>query len=174
MSEMSRDDLLRVVRRVYDERDPVPEGLVARMQEAAALAAEDSGMGLDLELMLLVERSGLVGVRGADTLESAEEKSLDTRAAAAAYTLRFVHGDCDLLLRIAPDTVAGVSRIDGWVVPPEAMTVRIIQEGQRPRAAVVSETGRFELTDLVPGLVHLRLEPHDAGRAAFATPTFEI
>jgi hypothetical protein len=39
---------------------------------------------------------------------------------------------------------------------------------------VVSESGRFELTDLPVGLMRLRLEPHDSGRPAFATPTFEI
>ena len=31
MSEPNRDELLDVVRRVWADRDPVPEGLVARM-----------------------------------------------------------------------------------------------------------------------------------------------
>ena len=62
MSEMSRESLLEVVRRVYLEQDPVPDDLVPRMQAAAAVADSD----LDLELMLLVERSTeLVGARGA-------------------------------------------------------------------------------------------------------------
>ena len=51
------------------------------MQAAAAVADSD----LDLELMVLVERSTeLVGARGG-----------------TAYTLRFVHGETDLLLRVA-------------------------------------------------------------------------
>ena len=153
MSELSRDALLGIVRDVYDRHDPVPDHLVAAMQAAAASAATD----LDLELMELVERSTeLAGARGS-----------------TSYTLRFVHGDTDLLLRIAVDN--GRSRVDGWIVPAEAMTIRALP-GDEPAAheAVVSESGRFALTDLPVGLMRLRLEPHDIARPAFATPTFEI
>ena len=153
MSELSRDALLRIVRKVWEERVPVPDGLVARMQATAAIAASD----LDTELMELVERSTeLVGARGS-----------------TAYTLRFVHGGTDLLLRIAVD--GDRSRVDGWVVPPEPMTIRALP-GEEPAIhdAVVSESGRFEITDLPVGLMRLRLEPHDSARPAFATPTFEI
>ena len=132
----------------------MPDHLVAAMQAAAAIAASD----LDLELMVLVERSTeLVGARGS-----------------TAYTLRFVHGDTDLLLRVAVD--GGRSRVDGWIVPPEPMTVRALA-GRRARqrttpwsatrAASSSPTCRV-------GLLRLRLEPHDTARPAFATPTFEI
>lgn len=154
MTEMSREDLLRVVRRVWEDRDPVPDGLVAQMQAAVAMATSD----LDVELMALVESSTeLAGARGS-----------------AAYTLRFVHGETDLLLRVAVD--GDRSRVDGWIVPPVAMTVRAIQaDGEpRPHHAAVSETGRFELTGLPLGLFRLRLEPHDVTSTAFATPTFEI
>jgi hypothetical protein len=157
MSEMSREDLLDVVRRVWEERDPVPGGLVTRMQEAAAFAASD----LDLELMELVERSTeLAGARGG-----------------TAYTLRFVHGDTDLLLRIAVE--GEVSRVDGWIVPPQPMTVRAVPGEVHLRvddtvASDVGDSGRFVLMDLPVGLVQLRLEPHDGSRPAFATPAFEI
>lgn len=153
MSELSRADLLRIVREVWEDHDPVPEGLVPRMQAAVAFAGAD----LDLELMELVERSTeLVGARGS-----------------AAYTLRFSHSGTDLLLRVAVDS--GRSRVDGWIVPPEPMTIRAVQ-GEEPQghSAVVSEAGRFEFTGLPLGLLRLRLEPHDAARPAFATPTFEI
>ena len=52
MSELSRDALLGDRARRWDRHDPVPDGLVARMQAAAAIAASD----LDVELMELVER----------------------------------------------------------------------------------------------------------------------
>lgn len=150
MSEMSREDLLDVVRRTYEQHDPVPADLVARMQAAAAVAASDLDAEL-IGLMRLVERSEeLVGARGT-----------------ATYTLRFVHGDTDLLVRVAVDD--GRSRIDGWVVPAEPMTVRA-----GAAVATVTETGRFELLDLPLGLHRLSLEPHDITRPAFSTPTFEI
>ena len=153
MSELSRDALLGIVRDVWERHDPVPEHLVTSMQAVAALAASD----LDVELMELVEQaSELAGARGS-----------------SSYTLRFVHGDTDLLLRVAVD--GDRSRVDGWVVPPEPMTVRALPEQTPARhAAVVTDTGRFELTDLPLGLLRLRLEPHDATRPAFATPTFAI
>jgi len=153
MTELSRDALLEIVRDVWERHDPVPEHLVAAMQAAAALADSD----LDLELMELVERSTeLAGARGS-----------------TSYTLRFVHGDTDLLLRIAVDD--GRSRVDGWIVPPEPMTIRALP-GEQPdtHEAVVSDSGRFALTDLPVGVLRLRLEPHDTARPAFATPAFEI
>ena len=157
MSELSDGDLLAGIRAHWESRDPVPDGMMARLQTAAALAASD--IDLDTELMLLVERTEeLAGARG---------------ASATAYTLRFAHDGVDLLLRISTDGAA--PRIDGWVVPPEPMTIRALP-GEEPAIhdAVVSESGRFELTDLPVGLMRLRLEPHDTARPAFATPTFEI
>ena len=145
MTELSRDALLEIVRDVWERHDPVPEHLVAAMQAAAALADSD----LDLELMELVERSTeLAGARGS-----------------TSYTLRFVHGDTDLLLRIAVDD--GRSRVDGWIVPPEPMTIRALP-GEQPdtHEAVVSDSGRFALTDLPVGVLRLRLEPHDTARPA--------
>ena len=151
MSEMSREALLEVVRRVYDEMDPVPDDLTPRMQAAAAMADSD----LDLELMLLVERTTELARGG------------------TSYTLRFVHGQTDLLLRVAVE--GEQSRVDGWIVPPEPMTVRAIP-GTTPRShdALVSDSGRFVLTDLPVGQIQIRLEPHDLEHPAFATPTFEI
>ncbi|MCW2844967.1 MAG: hypothetical protein JWN22_2883 [Nocardioides sp.] len=155
MSEMSREDLLDVVRRVWTERDPVPEGLVARMQAAAATA----GLDLDLELMLLVERSEeLVGARGTAT----------------AYTLRFEYDGTQLLLRVDGD--GDGCRVDGWLTPAVPMTVRAltVRGDRREWVTTVSERGRFELPDLPSGLVRLRLEPDDATVPALGTPAFEI
>ncbi|WP_028659959.1 hypothetical protein [Nocardioides insulae] len=162
MSEMSRERLLEVVRHVYDARDPMPEGLVERMQDAAA--AEVSGLGLDLELMLLVEQLEGASVRG---------ESATRRAAGTAYTLRFTLGEVDLLVRVAPGEGDG-SRVDGWIAPAEEMTVRVLAADQPSRATAVAETGRFEFAGLPQGLLRLRFEPQDLSRPPFATPTFEI
>ncbi|WP_127479395.1 hypothetical protein [Nocardioides pantholopis] len=158
MTEMTREALFGVVRGIWEDRDPVPAGLVDRMR--AAVAAVD----LDLELMQLAEQpTQLAGTRAAGL-----------RGAGTTYTLRFVHGETDLLLRVAVE--GAESRVDGWVVPPEPMTVRALSGGDQPRTldVVVSDNGRFELTGLPAGLFRLRLEPHADGAPPIATPFFEI
>jgi hypothetical protein len=158
MSELRDDDLLAGIRSYWESQDPVPHGMVARLQTAAALAASDLyDVGLDIELMMLVERTvELAGTRGTST---------------TAYTLRFAHEGVDLLLRVSNDGAA--SRIDGWVVPPSPVTVRVLREDRDDAVLEVGDTGRFELPDLTPGLLRLRLEPTD-GSTSFMTPAFEI
>jgi len=155
MSELTDDHLLAGIRTYWDGHDPVPAGMVARLQTVAALAASDTD--LDMELMLLVERTEeLVGARGAST---------------TAYTLRFAHDGVDLLLRVSTDGTA--SRIDGWVVPPAPVTVTVLRDADALATVEVGDTGRFELPDLSPGMLRLRLEPVD-GTTPFITPAFEI
>ena len=155
MPELSDDQLLAGVRTYWESHDAVPTGIVARLQTAAALAASDTD--LDMELMLLVERTQeLAGTRGAST---------------TAYTLRFAHDGVDLLLRISTDDSA--RRIDGWVVPPSLITVTVLRDDDTLAELEVGDTGRFELVDLTPGMLRLRLEPPD-GSTAFVTPAFEI
>ncbi len=159
MSELSDDDLLARVRTFWEDRDPVPAGMVARLQTVAALAASDTD--LDIELMLLVERTEeLAGARGAST---------------TAYTLRFAHDGVDLLLRVSAG--GSSSRIDGWVVPPAPIAVVVQRDtdlGWSDETTLdVGDTGRFELTGLAPGMLRLRLEPSD-GSTSFMTPAFEI
>ena len=162
MPELSDDDLLAGIRQHWEARDPVPDGLVARLQTASALAASDLyDVGLDIELMLLVERTEeLAGARGAST---------------TAYTLRYAHDGVDLLLRVSSE--GATSRIDGWVVPPSPVTLvvqRDIDTGWTDDATLeVGDAGRFELADLHPGMLRLRLEPVD-GSTSFMTPAFEI
>lgn len=163
--EPSREELLGLVRQAYVAGDPVPGGLISRMQAAAAGAAEESGLGLDLELMLLVESSS----------EAAGVRSAAPASARSAYTLRFAQSGVDVLVRVASDTDT-TARLDGWVVPGSPMTVRAIRadEVRTPIVAVtLGASGRFELTSLPAGLIRLRFEPAD-GSAAFLTPTFEI
>jgi len=159
MTELSDDDLLTGVRAHWESRDPVPHGMVARLQTAAALAASDTD--LDIELMLLVERTEeLAGARGGST---------------TAYTMRFAHGGVDLLLRISGDGAS--ARIDGWVVPPSPVTVTVQRDTDTEWSDVttleVGTAGRFELPSLTPGMLRLRLDPAD-GSSSFMTPAFEI
>lgn len=149
------DGLLAGVRSYWESNDPVPPGMVARLQAAAALAASDTD--LDIELMLLVERTEeLAGARG---------------ASATAYTLRFAHEGVDLLLRVSSQDSS--ARIDGWVVPPSPVTITFLRDGDVLATLDVGDTGRFELADLTTGMLRLRLEPTD-GSTTFITPAFEI
>ena len=142
--------------RLLGVQDPVPDGMVARLQTAAALAASDTD--LDMELMLLVERTEeLAGARGAST---------------TAYTLRFAHDGVDLLLRVSVDGDA--SRIDGWVVPPSPITVTVLRDAD----ALATRRGRRHRPLRAP-----RPAPRDVAAPAragttsstpFVTPAFEI
>ena len=153
------DELLAGVRAFWETHDPVPDGMLARVQAAAALAASDTD--LDIELMLLVERTDeLVGARGTTS---------------SAYTLRFAHDGVDLLLRISND--GATSRIDGWVVPPSPIALVVQRDTDlgwsEASSLEVGAAGRFELVDLTPGMLRLQLEPAD-GTTSFMTPAFEI
>jgi len=155
MSELADDDLLAGIRGYWEATDPAPDGMVARLQAAAALAASDTD--LDIELMLLVERTEeLAGARGSST---------------TAYTLRFAHDGVDLLLRVSTDGTH--PRIDGWVVPPSPVAVTVLRDDDTLTTLEVGDAGRFELPDLTPGMLRLRLEPLD-GSTPFMTPAFEI
>jgi hypothetical protein len=153
---MSTDPIYDQLARMWREHDPMPPGLVERMQLLARAEAELVATDWDYEMMQLVERSEeLAGARG------------------AAFTLRFSHGDVELLLRI--DRGPDVSRIDGWVVPALPMSVSAVEPDGADRTGTfeVGDSGRFEITGLAPGLARLRLEPRDPTRATFLTPTFE-
>jgi hypothetical protein len=171
------DPGLRDLAAMWSAVDPLPTGLVARMQVVAA--AEDLLITSDLdhELMLLVERRAeLAGARGS-----------------AAHTLRFAYEDVDLLVRAAGSNGVPRTRLDGWIVPPGEVSVRAEllsadstqspaavegteaapQGAPEERRAAVDDNGRFEFADLPTGLVRLWLMPTD-GTMPIATPVFEI
>jgi hypothetical protein len=157
MAELTDDDLLAGIRTYWEARDPVPDGMVARLQAAAALAASDTD--LDIELMLLVERTEeLAGARGTST---------------AAYTLRFAHDGVDLLLRVSTTAAARASTA-GWSrrrrSPCRAARHR---PGWSETATSRSATPAASSSRPDPGMLRLRLEPTD-GSTSFMTPAFEI
>lgn len=159
--DLSREGLLAVVRTVWDERDPVPEGLVERMQAVVQSEVVLEGIDLDYELLVLVERSNeLAGARGT-----------------AAYTLRFASDDTELLLRAAGNDSGG-ARLDGWLAPATRMRVRaseVTESGEgRSFEVETDDRGRFEFAELPTGLFRLWLTPLDSDVRAFGTPAFEI
>jgi hypothetical protein len=158
MTDLSREALLGVVRQAWTTLDPVPDDLVAKMQ---AVVASETMTDLDYELLVLVERSReLAGTRGG-----------------SAYTLQFAHGDVALLVRAAgAEEGAATGRLDGWLAPAVAMTVRASRVGGEGGDWDVEadHRGRFEFKNLPSGLFRLWLTPRDAGARPFGTPAFEL
>ena len=155
---MNDDEILERLADVWRERDPVPPGLADRMARYARGESALLTTDWDRELMVLVERSTLLaGVRSAGT---------------SALTLRFATDEVDLLVRLAGD------RIDGWIVPSLRARVRLTRLDEEESATVgtaeAGDDGRFELSGLPSGAVRLHLDPLDAARPGFVTPTFEI
>ena len=160
-TDLSREGLLKIVRQVWEERDPVPEGLVERMQAVMQTEVILADTDLDYELLVLVERSAeLAGARGT-----------------AAYTLRFAHDTTEVLLRTDRDDSGG-ARLDGWIAPAAAMRVRateVTDHGEGHSWETETDAnGRFEFAELPTGLFRLWLTPLDSDTTAFGTPAFEI
>jgi hypothetical protein len=139
------------MRRMWEDVDPVPAGLVDRM--VAAVAVED--LSREYALLTLVEGS-LAAVRG----------ETDTA------TLQFSDGTTSVLLHVTA-TESGHRRIDGWV-DGTALAVRLAQ-GDREWSADAGESGRFAFDEIPPGVSRIRLVvKHGDGVREFMTPQFEV
>ncbi len=154
---MTRDAMLDRIHEMWSAVDPVPDGLVARMQAAAAAEVELAATDLDYELLMLIERSTQLA---------------GTRSASTTYTLRFGADGLDLLVRVAPE--ADATRLDGWIVPPEPVAVRMERDDGQSWQTSTDSHGRFTLADLPKGLYRLFVEPESPDGRPFGTPTFEI
>lgn len=140
------------MRRMWEDVDPMPAGLVDRM--VAAVAVED--LSREYALLTLVEGT-LAPVRG----------ETDTA------TLQFSDGTTSVLLHVTA-TEDGGRRVDGWV-DAAALAIRLIQ-GDREWSAEPGEHGRFAFDEVTPGVARLRLVVKDADGALrdFQTPQFEV
>jgi hypothetical protein len=152
-----RDSTFDDLAAMWERRDPMPPGLIDKV--LVAIATEN--LDAEYELLHLVERSrDLQGVRGGSS---------------EAMTIAFSGGAFSLLLRVT-ELTDKLCRIDGWVTPPQAMSVKVTQQS-RNFAAVVDALGRFEIPQLPTGLTRFFLLSDDASDEAersFATPTFEL
>ncbi|MFZ2503746.1 MAG: hypothetical protein WAW88_13870 [Nocardioides sp.] len=139
----------------FESADPPPAGLVERMRAAARSEVRLADLDLDFELLTLVERtSGMAGARGS-----------------SAYTLRFAYDDIDVLVRASGN---GTMRLDGWLVPPTPMIVRVLAlDGSPVLETAADALGRFEFAEVESGMVRLLLLPEGDG-APLASPAFEI
>jgi hypothetical protein len=154
-----RDPIFGRLATMWEERDPMPAGLIDKVLVAIATENLDE----EYELLHLVERSReLEGARG---------------VVGDAITITFAAGAFSLLLRV---TSVGDKhcRVDGWVTPQAPMTLKVSQPTGTIHA-VVDAVGRFEIPRLPTGLTRFFLLADDAADDAsaersFATPTFEL
>ncbi len=142
------DDLFLRLRRMWERRDPVPPGLA----DSVLVALATADLSAEYELLTLLESTDrLSGVRGGGD----------------AVTLTFAAGDITVMLRVSV-LGEGRRRVDGWLSPPSALTVRLMSPEGDDRTTESTVDGRFEFADVPAGAASIRLEPR------FATPHFDL
>lgn len=152
--------LLAEVARLYEEADPVPQGLVDRL--SFGLALDD--LYAEVAEMTRVP-TDLAGVRGDPAAVRTETLTFTAESLTAMITVTHV----------GPDRV----RLDGWAAPAQRLQVRLrMQQGRLETLA--DAAGRFSFADLPEGFVQLSFHPEtgsdggDDGGSAVVTPSFEL
>jgi hypothetical protein len=129
--------VLRELAALYDEQDPVPPRLVARLQFGLTLDA------LESEVAQL------------QRLEAAGARSDEFTDATAAQTVTFTSASLTTMVTISPAGPDRV-RIDGWVAPGAGVRVELRVVGDR-LATVADSDGRFVFEDVPRGLAQFVL-----------------
>ncbi|SER20166.1 hypothetical protein [Microlunatus flavus] len=142
--------LLEAVRVLWEARDPVPEGLAARIEFALTLDA------LETEVATLTQVDlATAGSRAGET-ETVRTVTFSTETLDAMVTLTD-----------APD---GTVRVDGWIAPGAAMRVELVVAGST-LSVDADEDGRFVLEAVPKGLAKFALHP---GGRTVLSPTIEL
>lgn len=145
--------LLRSVAAAYDSADPVPEGLVERLQFGITLDA------LHAEIAQLERMDGLVGARG--------------NQAAEAQTITFTSESLTTMVTITPAGAERV-RIDGWAAPGGGISVELRTVAERLQARADSD-GRFVFEDVPRGLAQFVLRAAGGSvHPPVVTPSIEL
>jgi hypothetical protein len=148
--------LLRELAVAYQLADPVPDGLVERLQFAVTLDA------LEAEVARLQRLDAEpVGARSGDA------------DATAAQTVTFTSASLTTMVTITPSGPDRV-RLDGWVAPGGGVAVELRVVGGALHA-VADADGRFVFDDVPRGLAQFVLRPPDPGaHPAVITPSIEL
>lgn len=144
--------LLATLREHYEVTDPVPDGLVERLQFELTLAA------LQAEVA---------------TLTQLDLATAGTRAAAteAARTITFTSESLTTMVTLTAQE-DGLVRVDGWAAPGGGVRVEVLLSGET-RATVADEDGRFVFDDLPSGFAKFALHL-PGGANAVVSPTIEL
>lgn len=143
--------LLRHTAAVFDAVDPVPAGLVDRINFGLTLEA------LHAEVAELQRSANLAGVR-----------------AEAASDVQVTFTSSSLTTMITATRTSGDRRrVDGWIAPGGPVAVEL-RGRTGTRTTVADEDGRFAFDDVASGLVQFVLRPDDDDRHTVVTPAIEI
>ena len=145
--------LLQRVAAAWTAADPVPAGLVERLEFGVTLDA------LHAEIAQLQRMDGLVGARSA--------------AGPEVQSVTFTSQHLTTMVTIAPDGPDRV-RIDGWIAPGGGVEVELrTTEGRRQARA--DADGRFVFTDVPHGLAQFVLRaPGDPTPPPVVTPSIDL
>lgn len=137
----------------YADVDPVPDGLIERLQFAITLDA------LHAEIAQLTRLDDLVGARA--------------EAAAEVRTVTFTSQSTSTMVTITPMSGDHV-RIDGWVTDGAGMEVELRTVTTRLRTTA-DDDGRFVFDDVPRGMAQFVLRhADDPSRPPVVTPALEI
>jgi hypothetical protein len=129
-------DLFAELRAMWEDSDPVPEGLVERVTFAIGL--DD----LDSEMMRLTEEVLMpAGARGAEHVR----------------TITFGGESITVMVTVSQEG-EGAFRLDGWLAPAAALSIEL-RRADGSVATSSDEDGRFVFEDVQPGLAQLVLHP---------------
>ena len=137
----------------YADADPVPDGLLERLQFAITLDA------LHAEIAQLTRLDDLVGARA--------------EAAAEIRTVTFTSQSMSTMVTITPMTGDRV-RIDGWATDGAGVEVELRTVTTR-QTTTADDDGRFVFEDVPRGMAQFVLRhPGDSARPPVVTPALEI
>src|SRR5579875_3433113 len=145
--------LLDLLAAEYDSADPVPDGLIERVQFAMTLDA------LNAEIAQLTRMDDLVGARA--------------EAASGTQTVTFTSESTSTMITVTP-TGADRARIDGWATDGAGVAVelRTVAGSLHTEA---DDDGRFVFDDVPRGMVQFVVRhPENAGLPPVVTPALEI
>jgi hypothetical protein len=146
--------VLNALRAYYDESDPVPDGLVQRIQFELTLDA------LHAEIATLTQVDlASTGARGTAT--------------EAVRTITFTGESLTTMVTLTPQE-NGTVRIDGWAAPGSGLRVEVLLP-DGPRETLTDDDGRFVFADVPSGLAKFALHvPRGDEFAIVLTPTIEL